>query len=60
MIFYIMELRTGKIHKRTINDNISIRYQVEGQYITIRSYYAGNLLHRYNIKKYGSVRFWVE
>ena len=60
MIFYIIELNTGKLHKRTIKENCSIQYEARNNYIVVRNYWSGEILHRYNIKNYGSVRFWAE
>lgn len=60
MTMYIVELWTGKTHKRTIKENVSITYKAEGRFLVVRSYWTGEILHRYNIADYGSVRFWVE
>ena len=59
MTLFILELYTGRTHKRHF-ENVSCRYEVRGKYLVIMNYYTGEILHRYNISKYGSVKYWVE
>lgn len=60
MTLYIEELRTGKTHRRNIKSSSSVTYKAQNNYIIISDYYSGARLHKFNIKKYGSVRFWID
>lgn len=59
MVLYIMELRNGKTHKRTLRCG-SCRYGVEGRFLVVRDYYSGAVCHRFNVSKYGSIKYWAE
>lgn len=59
MTLYIQELHGGKIHRRHIDGDGSVRYSAEGGFIIVRDYYSGAQLKKCSIKKYGSVRFWI-
>lgn len=59
MTLFIVELNTGRTHKRHF-PSVSCRYEVRRNHIVIMNYYTGEILHRYDVSKYGSVMFWVE
>jgi hypothetical protein len=60
MIMFIQEYYTGKIHKRTMKCG-SCQYEVEGhKWLVVRDYWTGKICHKYNVEKYGSIRYWAE
>ena len=59
MTLFIQEYYSGKTHKRTLSCG-SCSYRVEGKYLVVRDYYTNNVCHKFNVEKYGSIRFWVE
>jgi len=56
----IKELFSGKEHKRTIKEDVSITWQFENGKLIIKDYYSGKVLHKYDVSKYGSVRIFIE
>lgn len=59
MKMIIEEYWSGKRHTRTLKHG-SYRYEVEGKYLVVRNYYTGKTIHKFDVSKYGSIRFWVE
>lgn len=58
MFMEITEYWTGKRHYRTLHCG-SCSYQVEGRYLVVRDYYSNKIVHKFNVSKYGSIRFTV-
>lgn len=59
MKMVIQEYWSGKRHYRTLKCG-SCSYEVEGNYLVVRDYYTNKICHRFNVQKFGSIRFWVE
>lgn len=59
MKMVIQEYWSGKRHYRTLHCG-SCSYQVEGKYLVVRDYWSNKIVHRFNVEKYGSIRFWTE
>ena len=63
MTLYIMELNTGKTHRRTLKTG-SYRFVVETgrkrRFLLVKNYYTGEPVKRVDVTNYGSIRYWGE
>lgn len=59
MKVYIQEIKTGKIHTRTVKETESVRFCLESSYLVLRGYYDNKIRHKINVSKFGPVNCWI-